>query len=204
LTDGELLGLFVTHRADAGETAFSALVERHGPIRGDAPRMVAICRIGRARAKAKDTQAARAQFARALEIAKDLKLNGQPDGTGFLHIAMEQAESRDYRAARRTLRENDPYPSADHEVELIALTRARAGDFAMALLALELGPQASLSTRSEVLREIVRLQVESGDDQHMLDFVEGVDSPVCEARILMGIAHGLTALKRTRAKIGAN
>ena len=86
---------------------------------------------------------------------------------------------------------------------MIAMSRARAGDFS--------GPcspcnrcRSSLNTRSQLLSEIVRLQIESGDDQHVLDLVEGFDSPVCEARVLMGIAHGLAALKHARAKVGAN
>jgi RNA polymerase sigma factor (sigma-70 family) len=167
-------------------------------IRGDAPRLVAICRLGRARAKAKDPEAARTLFARAVEIAKNLKLNSEPDRTGSYHIAMEQAESGDYRAARETLRRNRPDPSGDEEVQVIAVARARAGDYAGALLTVALLPQSSTSTRSQVLREVVRLQIESGDAKHVLDSVGGFDSPVCEARVLMGIARGLAALKHVK------
>jgi hypothetical protein len=112
---------------------------------------------------------------RALNIAKDLKLNGEPDPTGPYHIALAQAESGDYRAARETLRRNAPDPSieADDQVEVIALTQARAGDFSRALLMLEVLPQSDTLTRSRALQEILRLQVESGDEENVLDLVDG-------------------------------
>ena len=87
---------------------------------------------------------------------------------------------------------------------MIALTRARAGDFAGALLTVAMLPQSSTSTRSQVLREVVRLQIESGDAQHALDSIGGFDSPVCEARVLMGMARGLAALKHAEARMDAN
>ena len=43
---------------------------------------------------------------------------------------------------------------------------------------------------SNVLREIVRLQIESGEDQEVIDSVDGFDLPDCAARVLMGIARG--------------
>ena len=173
-------------------------------IRDGAPRLVAMCRVGRARAKAKDPEAARKLFARALVIAKELKLNGQPDPTGPYHVALAQAESGDHRAARETLRRlNQPFPSADDEVEVFVQIRVKAGDFAAALMAVELLPESSMSTRSRLLPEIVRLQIESGDDQHVLDLVEGLDSPLLEARMLIGIARGLAALKHARIKVDA-
>jgi RNA polymerase sigma factor (sigma-70 family) len=168
-------------------------------IRGDAPRLVALTRLGLAHGKAKDPEAARKLFSRALEIAKDLKENGEPDRSGAYHVAAAQAESGDYRGARETLRRSRPEGPAEEAAEMIAMSRARAGDFSGAHLTLEALPSL-LNTRSEVLSEIVRLQIESGDDQHVLDSVEGFDSPVCEARVLMGMARGLTALKATRAK----
>ena len=103
-------------------------------IRGAAVRLMGLCRIGCARAKAKDTDAAGKLFARAIAIAKDLKLNGQPDSTGPDSVAVAQAESGDFCAARETLRRNSPYPSAEEEVTVIALTQARAGQFAGAAL----------------------------------------------------------------------
>jgi RNA polymerase sigma factor (sigma-70 family) len=168
-------------------------------IRGDAPRLVALTRLGLARGKAKDPEAARKLFYRALEIAKDLKENGEPDRSGAYHVAAAQAESGDYRGARETLRRSRPEGPAEEAAELIAMSRALAGDFSGALLCLG-SLSSSLSTHAQVLSEIVRLQIESGDDQHVLDSVEGFDSPVCEARVLMGMARGLTALKATRAK----
>jgi RNA polymerase sigma factor (sigma-70 family) len=175
-------------------------------IRDDAPRLVALCRVGRARGKAKDPEAARKLFSRALNIAKDLKLNGEPDPTGQYHIALAQAESADYRAARETLRRSAPDPSiaADDQVEVIALTQARAGDFSRALLMLEVLPRSDTLTRSRALQEILRLQVESGDEENVLDLVDGFDSPICQARVLMGIARGLTALKHKRTDFDTN
>ena len=168
-------------------------------IRGDATRLVALTQLGRARAKAKDPEAARKLYCRALEIAKDLKQNGEPDGSGAYHVAEAQAESGDYRGARETLRRSRPEGPAEEAAEMIAMSRARAGDFSGALLTLESLPSL-LSTRSQLLSEIVRLQVESGDDKHVIDSVERFDSPVCEARVLMGIARGLNASKHAASQ----
>jgi hypothetical protein len=52
------------------------------------------------------------------------------------------------------------------------------------------------------LQEIVRLQIESGEDQEVIDSVDGFDSPDCAARVLMGIARGLTARKHAGVKEG--
>jgi tetratricopeptide (TPR) repeat protein len=168
-------------------------------IRGDAPRLMALTRLGWARGKARDPEAARKLFSRALEIAKDLKENGEPNRFGAYHVAAAQAESGDYRGARETLRRSRPEGPAEEAAELIAMSRARAGDFSGAHLTLEALPSL-LSTRSEVLSEIVRLQIESGDDQHVLDSIEGFAWPVCEARVLMGMARGLSALNSARTK----
>jgi tetratricopeptide (TPR) repeat protein len=164
-------------------------------IRGGAARLMGLCRVGRARAKAKDTGAARALFAQALEISKDLKLNGQPDPTGADSVALAQAESGDFRGARETMRRHSPFPSAEEEVTVIAITQARAGEFAGALLDLARLPQSDTLTRSQILHEIVRLQVEAGGDRQVLDAIDGFDSPVCKARMLMGIARGLATRK---------
>ncbi len=174
-------------------------------IRGGAPRLVALCRVGVGRGKAKDPAAAQKLFSRALEIAKDLKLDGGPDPTGPHHVALAQAESGDYRGARETMRRHRLYPVAEEEVELIALTQARAGDLSRALFTLQSLPpdQSSDETRSGVLREIVRLQVESaGTVQDVIDSAEGFESPVCAARMLMGIAEGLSARKPAGVKAG--
>jgi tetratricopeptide (TPR) repeat protein len=175
-------------------------------IRDDAPRLVALCRVGRARGKAKDPEAARKLFSRALSIAKALKLSGEPDPTGPYHIALAQAESGDYRAARETLRRSAPDSSieAADQVEVIALTRARAGDCSRALLMLEVLPRSDTLTRSRALQEILRLQVESGDEENVLDLVDGFDSPICQARVLMGFARGLAALKHKRTNFDTN
>ena len=101
-------------------------------IRGGAPRLVALRRVGVARGKAKDPEAAKRLFSRALEIAKDLKLDGRPDPTGPYHVALAQAESGDYRAARETMRRHRLNPMAEEDVELIALTQARAGELSRA------------------------------------------------------------------------
>jgi tetratricopeptide (TPR) repeat protein len=193
-----------TAHAEAGR--YDEAMKAVESIRGDAPRLVARCRLGRARGKAKDPEAARRLFFRALDIAKDLKLNGEPDPTGRYHIALAQAESGEYRAARETLRLRVRAPSilADDEVEVIALTQARAGGFSRALFALQLLPQSDTLARSRALQEIVRLQVESGDEENVLDLVDGFDSPICQARVLMGAARGLTALKHKRAEFDRN
>ena len=57
---------------------------------------------------------------------------------------------------------------------------------------------------SNVLREIVRLQIESRRDERAIDSVDGFDSPVCAARVLMGMAQGLSARKHAGAKAGAS
>ena len=167
-------------------------------IRGSAARLMGLCRVGRARAKAKDLDAARSLFARAAEIAQDLKSNGQLDPTGPESVALAQAETGDYRAARETLRRHSRY-SAEGGVTVIAFTQARAGEFASALLSLALLPPSDMLTRSQVLQEIVRLQVESGGDRHVLAAVDGFDSPICEARVLMGFARGLATRRRHAA-----
>jgi RNA polymerase sigma factor (sigma-70 family) len=174
-------------------------------IRGGAPRLVALCRVGKARGKFKDPESAQKLFSRALEIAKDLKLNGEPDPTGPYHVARAQAESGDYRGARETMRHHRLWPSAEEEIELIAMTQAGAGELSRALFTLQALPPhpSSDTTRSNSLREIVRLQLASGTDQEVIDSVDGFDSPICAARVLMGMAQGLAAREQAGAKAGA-
>jgi tetratricopeptide (TPR) repeat protein len=175
-------------------------------IRDGASRLVGLCRVGVAHAKAKDPKAAQKLFSRALEIAKDLKLNGAPDPTGPYHVALAQAESGDYRGARETMRRHRVSPTPHEEIELIAGMQARGGELDRALFTLQSLPpgHSSDSTRSQMLREIVRLQVAAGKDQQIIDAAEGFDSPVCAARVLMGIAQGLNARKLAGAKADAN
>jgi RNA polymerase sigma factor (sigma-70 family) len=189
--DRALVDIAAAH-AKAGE--WDEAMKAADSIRGSAARLMGLCRVGRARAKAKNIDAARSLFARAAEIAEDLKSNGQLDPTGAGSVALAQAETGDYRAARETLRRHSSY-SAEGGATVIALTQARAGEFASALLSLALLPQMDMLTRSQVLQEIVRLQIESGGDRHLLAAVDGFDSPVCEARVLMGLARGLATRK---------
>ena len=118
-------------------------------IRGDAARFVALNRVGVARGKAKDARAAGQLFSRALEIGKGLKLDGQPDPTAAYNVALAQAETGDYRAARQTLRGSDPEIVAEEVADVIAGTQARAGDFSKALLTLQSLPPSSQDGYSE-------------------------------------------------------
>jgi hypothetical protein len=169
-------------------------------IRGDAARFVALNRVGVARGKAKDASAAQRLFSRALEIGKGLKLDGQPDPTAAYNVALAQAETGDYRAARQTLRRSEPDIVAEEIADVIAGTQARAGDITRALLTLESLPPRSQDGHSAILGEIARLRTESGDETNPLDSVDELGSAVTGARVLMGSARGLAARKEKQAK----
>jgi RNA polymerase sigma factor (sigma-70 family) len=173
-------------------------------VRGDVSRFVVLNRVGVARGKAQDASAAQQLFSRALEIGKGLKLNGQPDPTAAYCVALAQAETGDYRAARQTLRRYDPDIVADEIADVIAGTQARAGDFTRALLTLQSLPPQSRDGHSAILGEIARLRTESGDETNPLDSVDELGSAVTGARVLMGSARGLAARLEERAKAATN
>ena len=62
-------------------------------IRTDAPRFVALCRVGRAAPKRRTRKPLASCFA-SMAIAKDLKLNGEPDPTGPDNVAPAQWRSQ--------------------------------------------------------------------------------------------------------------